>query len=541
MLRPGKRWLFLVVPPAACLAGLAGLHAFRSAKLPPRLTPLAIVATRSADGAPALVVAHRGETGEVTEIELLDSRNASTIWRKRVTAIQPEPEDLVTDGRVIVIAGQSEHSDTTLIGYDLATGREKWRAEPFAATTNSLWIHRGRLVALSFDEKLLGFELESGKKLWETAHVDDANAPIFVGDHLVIPTEHARQPALRIVNLETGAARDMGHGLGWPGAVVGDRYYALYRPSSFSDTRGGDELVSAKNLRELQLALDTDSGLAPRAPRAKPLELADAGTPDSLRGDKSMLVELLPERGEVRPVLLEQSAVWVPYDCVESSFFTLFEDRLLCHHDEGEWMFSRSWQKLGPMADIRAPAEMRYWDGGTADSEWKNRDRYAFLGAKTRFVPMILNQRGTDDATLCVLDFDVGKTVWCAEKKILNSEIELYGWLHVDSYDDVHVIHFPLRRGDYRMYGPLLVLDGKTGKFRGAIDLRAKSGPIKGWPSTHAYPSPRSGDVLAASVGDYFVGLDLKSLKLAFRRGPEPVELVSGLDEVERLLGPVPK
>jgi hypothetical protein len=513
------RFRTFAIVAVAILGIAAAVVGYRATRSPPELKPSAIVATRLAgEDAPGVVVAHRSETGTVTELELLRARDGRAVWRTPAPSIRPEDQALAVADGVVAMAGQNPARGTTLHAFGAADGQKRWSAE-IAESTDRLSIERGTLLVQT-SKGIAAFELATGKPRWDVAGVTSHYAPISVGGFLVAPTEHATLPALRLVELASGRVTDIGRGLRWPGVALGDRYYTVHRPG-----RGGEALVSAALL----------AGETPPDAGARPA-VAIAG----VSGSRPILVELVLATGEIRPVRIGAAVVSLPEGCEEGTFFTIFEDKVLCDHDKGGALFSRSLKSAETTSELRAEAGFRFWGGGASQREWVDRDRWAFLAARTRFVPMVQNEQGTDDARVCVLDLEETRLVWCSARKIADSAIHIYGWLHIESRDDVHLIHLPLRPLPFTGgAGPVIVLDGKTGKVRGAIDLRAPTLP--GFPSLLGRPAPRSGDVLLTERAGFLFGLDLTRLTLSFQRGPAPIAVSSALAEAESILGPLPR
>jgi hypothetical protein len=306
-----------IVGIAAAVAG----YRYRATPSPRELTPSAIVATRLAgEDAPGVVVAHRSETGAVTELELLRARDGRAVWRAPAPSIRPEDQALAVGEGVVAMAGQNPTRGTTLHAFGAADGQKRWSAE-ISESTDRLSIERGTLLVQT-SKGIAAFELATGKPRWDVAGVTSHYAPIAVGGFLVAPTEHATAPALKLVDLASGRVREIGRGLRWPGVAIGERYYTVHRPG-----RGGEPIISAA-----LLAGETppDGGVRPA--------VAIAG----VSGSRPVLVEVDLATGEIRPVRIGAAAVSLPEGCEEGTFFTIFEDKVLCDHEKGAALFSRS-------------------------------------------------------------------------------------------------------------------------------------------------------------------------------------------------------
>jgi hypothetical protein len=116
-----------------------------------------------------------------------------------------------------------------------------------------------------------------------------------------------------------------------------------------------------------------------------------------------------------------------------------------------------------------------------------------------------------------VLDLDETRVTWCSKNPILDEQIHIYGWLHIQRRGDLHLVHLPVHQAPYRWRGPLLVLDGTSGRFVGAVDC----------------PSVSTGDPRA---GDLLVLIDQgNTLNVALRGRTD------ALAEAETLLGSIPR
>ncbi len=512
-----------VIAAMLCLAAIAGgVFAYRTMRTPPVLEPSAILAVGTDD----VLVSHRSELGDVTELELLHARDGASVWRAPMPPIQPEASALAVSGGLAVMASQADRggSGAMLIAISVADGHTKWTAK-VEQGLRAIWAEKGAVVVSTHESSLRAFDLETGVARWEAKGVAEQHAPIFVGGSLIFPTAHALQPALRVVDLRSGAARDVPRGLRWPGAVVDDRYYAIHGAG------GGDELAGAAALA---------TGRDPVLPDAEArLDVAAKGT---------VLAELMLATGSVEPVRIGDAPVTLPDHCVRGTFFTLWKDRVVCdlyspnRGDDEKPLVSRSWKQVAGPRELQPAPGFRFWGGGSSEHEWLHRDDWPFLAARTRFVPMVQNELRTDNARLCVLDLEELRLTWCSERTITQDKVEIYGWLHIETRGDVHLIHLPLRKTARASVGPLLVLDGNTGKFRGAVDLRAPPPhDIGGFPSLLSHPAPRSGPILVVARDGFLFGLDLATLTLTFQRGPVRLTVMSAISEAESLLGQLPR
>ncbi len=503
-------------PPCLFLLVLLAVGCRKAAE--PRTT-LAMVTV----GPGAVAIAHRaGSEAPTTEVDLVDPASGTARWRATVAAMEASEDALLATADTLVAVARGEgRTPPSLIGLDLANGTPRWQRvlERWPAEVvifSGMWAHEGVLVvrASSGDTaRLIGLEARTGAELWHTDAVSSHEAPIFVGAWLLVPTRHATQPPLRLVALRSGETRGVGAGLAWPGLVNEDRYLALFSPGARAEA-----LVSAETLRG-------------GGPDPQP---ATATTPWTGPRSGVHLVALDLATGALAP-----QGLTVPDGCADPTAFFQRGDRVFCTFRDGTSMWS---SVAGDATTTRviAPDEgWRIWDGGSVERRWRRPETLAFSSTPGRYAPLVLNERGTDDARVCVLDLDEVRLAWCSEREITDEQIHIYGWLHIHRRAELHLIHLPVHHAPSHHHGPVAILDGNTGRFVGALELRT-GGLLPGWPGVST-GHPRAGDVLVSSVGPFVWGVDLRRRTLTFQRGPQPIELVDAVADAERILGPLPR
>lgn len=480
------------------------------------MKPVAVLAVTVAGDDGYIVIVHRDMYGDHAALECVHARGGAPLWKLALPDLSPDA--MVAGEGTIATARWRKNPEGTIprasvVAVDVATGLVRWEV-PVPKTPGTMWIHHGVLVLRlggSDETSLGGFDLASGAKLWEALSFAPQHAPVFVGEHLIAPARHATSSPLRVVHVRTGEARDVGSGLTWPGLARGADYVTVIAPGE-----GGDLLVTPEALRDPARAL-AEAGAAPAA--------ANDGT------TTVGLTALSPASGQ----LLRMSDV--PPECAGSSFFSIWNERIVCDVAKSTTLISRP---IGGSAErtLDAPAGYRFWAGGASERRWEHRAGWPYLAPVTRFVPMVLNQVPGDDAKLCVIDLDTLTFAWCSPREVVDMGYTPWGWMSVTSHGDLHFVH--LARGADHKKAAVLVVDGRTGKARGAVTLRTKSGALSGWPAWRMTEWTRSGDVLAARADAFAWGIDLGSLSVSWSRGPEPVEIVDARAEVEAILGSVP-
>lgn len=480
---------------AAIVAVVVGLTRGRLGD--PPMSPGAVIAVPGAE--PRILVAHRSRLGERAELELVRARDGSTIWKTPMPTLGPDARSIAVDeGGIVALAG----NDTKLVGVDPASGAVRWQT-PFDGHADEMWIHAGVVVvrALATGETpLWAFDLETGQRLWKSALVSSQYAPVFTGEHLVIPMEHTRHPALRFIALRTGAASALGSGLVWPGVATDATYTSIFAPGE-----GGEPLVTTR----LLAFGSPDSG-------AGPPPLAD-GSP------RVGLVSIDVAKGEMKRL------VDLPADADAGSFFARWKDHVLFLAEKETAFVSAPSDGHGESRVLAAPEGYRFWTGGVTHAIWRHREAWPYLAPRTRFVPMVLNRVETDAAKVCVIDLDEHTFTWCAERDIPASNGP-WGWLSATTRGTFHF---------FAIDDALLVLDGVTGKAKGAFTLHSADGKLRGWPEPLDHAA-LAGEVLSARHEEYAWAVDITTRTLAWQRGPSAITIRDARSTVISALGSVP-
>jgi outer membrane protein assembly factor BamB len=119
----------------------------------------------------------------------------------------------VHDGTLVVTWDHEE--DDALIALDAATGKEKWRVgrdEPTTWATPLIVSHGGRTqVVVNGTNKVIGYDLASGKQLWETGGTTLNAIPSPVAaDGMVFAMAGFRGNMLRAIDLGTASGQTSG-------------------------------------------------------------------------------------------------------------------------------------------------------------------------------------------------------------------------------------------------------------------------------------------------------------------------------------------
>ncbi len=495
----------------------------------PRAAEVTDVVATEVRGRPIAVV-FRGSEDGAGELEGVDLAARRSLWKRAMRCTHGAVA--AKDGLVVARVSSPSLRHYAVAAFDARTGAERWRT-PVPMPDHLIAFEDVVVAALleaGQDERrrLIALDRETGRRLWTSAPVPWAYDPIGAGRSLLVPARHASRAPLWSIDRRTGAAREIPGGLEWPGVTRGADYWALRWSGG-----AGSDIVSQRALRE-----------GPGVPEASPIA---AGPP------RMQLVALADGTGEPRPVLRDGAPVAVPAACFDAHFFGVGRDRIVCTevNDEYRWILTAIWSERieGDPRPWRidlgdAREEPTAWTGGF--DEWKAQERAGspWLPIETRFVPMAVRRGGR--SRLCVLDVDDGRFSWCSE--VVEAEPAPLAQLGMARRGDVHLVRLVLEDAGPTKSSPaaLLVLDGATGRFRGAVALDRKAGAagtLRGAPPVRDDPPDRVGDLLVGRWSGHAFALDLRTLRLAWSAGPRGVRLeaISALEEVERLLGALPR
>lgn len=377
------------------------------------------------------------------------------------------------------------------------------------------------------------YALANGKRVWHRklpAAIQHSFGIIVEGD-LVLQRLMMRTEKLttRLVahSLADGAER-------WSHAGIG-RYV-------FSSTR---EKIIASGLSKV-LIIDTQSGKAEPA-KSSLFPIIPAG--DSLysflwQGNRALLARLSPTDAQVEPVEVGGATIALPELSAPQGVVAISDSDLWVAVGKGSQRNSLTRISLKdggkftlPFADGFGPGELGILDPLVWD--WPELSAYGRL--KARYLPLVLRKDQPGDKTLyrlVVLDTKEMKITWRSKPTDVLTLFPLSD-IYAKSGRYFFVVSLPHPKRGFPLQ-TMLVLDGASGKFRGAFYARFKQ---KKWRFEN-YPKPMpanfTDDALWGFLNAQAWRIDLATLKLQ-KYGLGKIELVPAWKRVEAFLGPLPR
>ena len=167
--------LLMTMAGCSSLPAMSSLNPFKS-KSVPRNPPVALadykstLVVRSAWSAPVAAAGSyyfspafggdsifaAGRDGSVTRV---DAASGSTVWR--INAGAPLTAGVGTDGNTVAVAGEKG----TVMAFDSA-GKLRWSAQTSSEVLSAPAVGQGVVVVRSEDNRIVGFDADSGKQKW---------------------------------------------------------------------------------------------------------------------------------------------------------------------------------------------------------------------------------------------------------------------------------------------------------------------------------------------------------------------------------------
>lgn len=162
-----------------------------------------------------------------------------------------------------------------------------------------------------------------------------------------------------------------------------------------------------------------------------------------------------------------------------------------------------------------------------------------------RFLPLVL-QRGEFERRLAVLDLDTGDWVWLSDVAEPNRE---FSFSQPRYADGLFLIGISIGDGPNSSglgQTALLIFDANEGRFTGALELLAVDSEtgIQRRTQINLHASPVTGGLLFDWSGPWLWAIDVQNTRLIDTLNedrPYELQLVSIWDDVENVLGPLPR